>query len=231
MQQPPFGYSPDVLSDFGQRWLGYGRLDAPHWFIGLAPGGDDLDACVKAWLHYNKGLLLDVQEGHRFHGIDFFSSKSRTPQPTWQKLIWFMLAYRGEDQTADATLRFRRTEFARSDATLSDNTLAELSAFPTPDDRAPDSLRPEFLKDRISKMHDIIAAFEPEYVVMYGLGDDNDYLPYWNEVAGFELRPHVPKRINRTVFSALYHPNYAWSKDYWTLMARRVCEQVRDAKP
>jgi len=40
--------TPDQ-TELAHNWYGYGRWNAPYWFVGIEPGGDELDACVHMW--------------------------------------------------------------------------------------------------------------------------------------------------------------------------------------
>jgi len=37
----------DDAREMARSWFGYGRWSAPYWFVGMEPGGDDLDVCVQ----------------------------------------------------------------------------------------------------------------------------------------------------------------------------------------
>ena len=91
--------SPSLTPDqeaIALDWYGYGRWEAPYWFIGIEPGGDDLDECVRMWNALCRHELIDIQ-GYREDGdFDYFSAEAK-PQRTWQKLIWLLLAYKEQE--------------------------------------------------------------------------------------------------------------------------------------
>lgn len=61
----------DAVSEMARRCYGYGRWDAPYWFIGPEQGQsqdthDDLMSRVGAWLNFGGAELCDCQTFHEF---------------------------------------------------------------------------------------------------------------------------------------------------------------------
>jgi hypothetical protein len=49
-----------------EHWFGYGSWDAPYWFVGMEPGGDDDHASYDTWLALDPKMdgLIDCREHH-----------------------------------------------------------------------------------------------------------------------------------------------------------------------
>jgi hypothetical protein len=99
---------PDTdVGDMAREWYGYGRWDAPYWFIGQEPGMDpaennDLKPRCDAWIKLGAGELVDCQEHHFGFGQYDWHREVPPPllQPTWKHLIRLLLAYRsGKEPT------------------------------------------------------------------------------------------------------------------------------------
>src|ERR1035441_10231370 len=100
--------------EMAERFFGFGRWDAPYWFIGPEPGGSINDIRARVWKdQFGKGNLLDCKAFHdalvgamREKGIDPKSidkvkklvreSPKPALQPTWRRLILLLKANRDE---------------------------------------------------------------------------------------------------------------------------------------
>jgi hypothetical protein len=86
---------PRALGDRG--WFGWGRWDAPYWFIGPEPGGDDDHLSPEAWMRLGGTELIDRRHHHlgsnnlRWHDV-----RHPRAQRTWNNLIRLMLSYEGK---------------------------------------------------------------------------------------------------------------------------------------
>jgi hypothetical protein len=78
--------------------LGYGRWEAPYWFVGMEPGGEDADASYETWWEQFGGAeLIDCREHHLASNSTDWHRDNRPPtQRTWLRLIPLVLAYEGE---------------------------------------------------------------------------------------------------------------------------------------
>lgn len=54
----------DAKTLAAESWYGYGPWDAPYWFIGMEPGGDDTHASYEAWEALGGHELIDCREHH-----------------------------------------------------------------------------------------------------------------------------------------------------------------------
>ena len=201
-------------------WFGYGHWGAPYWFVGLEPGGSELDACLRAWEAAGRPELLDLKEGHAGHKLDWFSPSAGT-QPTWAKLIWLLLAYKNQQPTADATRAYQKDKLGRRDG---ETALLELSCLPAENNGVPIP-RDLFRKERIATIRQRLVEHAPRFVVFYS--PDPRYRSAWNEIAGTLLERDAPVKVGSTTFVVTYHPNGEWSKAYWVGIGRAVGKAVR----
>ncbi len=59
-----------LMHSMGVTWYGYGRWEAPYWFIGPEPGHakdetDNLDERCNAWSRLGGTELIDCLDHHR----------------------------------------------------------------------------------------------------------------------------------------------------------------------
>ncbi len=203
-------------------WFGYGSWKAPYWFVGLEPGGDELDACVHAWNALGRGELLDAREGHCWHtcGAELFGPYAHI-QRTWEKLIWLVFGYEGCEPTAQAALDYQKTKLGRSDG--GSTALIEISCLPAKhnDVKTPREL---FRDERITTIHNRMIENAPRYIVFYS--PDPRYREAWQWIAGTQLDRDEPVMVGSTACVVTYHPNGEWSKAYWIDMGRKLRKLV-----
>lgn len=209
----------DVLTadqrEMAQHWYGYGRWEAPYWFVGLEPGGDELDACVRLWHRLNKTELLDIVAHHEEHVLDWFSEYAGT-QPTWAKLIWLLLAYKGLEPTRDATRDYQKKHLGRAN---DETALLEISCLPAKHNGVPVP-REIFRAERIATLHERMLHYAPRFVVFYS--PDMRYRNAWEKIAGCELTHDEPVMVGPTACVVTYHPNGERSKAYWSVMGQKL---------
>ena len=51
------------VEKMAEQWYGYGRWDAPFWFLGPQPGGDNPNGAAAAWEQLGREELLDMVWG------------------------------------------------------------------------------------------------------------------------------------------------------------------------
>ena len=92
------GQSLDHTSMETKIQQGYGRWDAPYWFIGPEPGQardehNDLQRRFEAWLHLGGGELNDCRDFHALIGEKRWHRERPQLQPTWRPLILLLMAF------------------------------------------------------------------------------------------------------------------------------------------
>lgn len=173
----------DAKTLAAESWFGYGRWDAPYWFIGMEPGGDDTHASYEAWLALGGTELIDCREHHLWKrntlGVEdrkwtrWHDGDRPATQPTWRRLIQLLLAYKGEPTDMHAVSQYQRMPWG----SLSGETaVIEVAAGHSP---RMSGLVP-FRKQRISTIKRWMREESPTFAVMYG----TSYREIYEKIAG-----------------------------------------------
>jgi hypothetical protein len=244
----------DSIALAAQYWFGYGRWDAPYWFIGPEPGrakseGDNLSERCWAWLDVcsndpESGGLIDAYEHHKKFGYKKFFD--RTPdekhvptQATWRQLIRLLLAYEGRPDDTGAVADYQATKWGRKDG---ETCVVEMSALAMNTLGSKQDLRERFRADRIAVLRNKIASNKPKFVVMYGGGTNmrlawqaiacaNDMTDCYvsEEIGGFDTFFTVR---DGSAFALARHPVSHGSTDaYWVGLGRRLREKMLGRQP
>ena len=99
-----------TIGAMARNWHGYGRWEAPSWFIGPEPGQedlgrDDLEHRRAAWERLG-GALVGCRDHHLEFGFDRWHREHPAIQPTWGKLIRLLFAYGGSLRPSNDKIRF-----------------------------------------------------------------------------------------------------------------------------
>ncbi len=155
-----------------QSWFGYGKWNAPYWFVGMEPGGTDDHATYETWAQLGGTELIDCREHHlasanaEWHGPD----RPRL-QPTWGRLIRLVLGYEGKPTDLDAVKNYQRSKWG----TLTGETASlVLSALHAPHIGA-DVNRNLYREQRIAVLRERLKEYTPKFVVFYGTSYKDDY--------------------------------------------------------
>ena len=220
----------DPKSLAAASWFGYGRWDAPYWFVGKEPGGTDDPGQYASWDRLGRGELLDCRE----HDLDCPSARKpgmwhagdRPPlQGTWRLLIAAVLAYEGlPTYDEEAVRRYQDLDWGRS---AGKTAVLELSAVAARSVAQPEAMRLMHLDDRIQTFRARIAQHPPQFVVFYGAGTDPvhkvPYLNHWSEIAQCELVIDEPTIVGTTLFVAEKHPlAHGTTTEHWLALGRRM---------
>ena len=163
-------------------FLGYGRLDAPVWFLGMeeAGGGEEQLLRRSEFEH-----VEDLRDAHRTLGITRFHERPRYLQPVWNKMCEVMLRIEGNPSpTTEERRAYQAERLGRSDG---NSLLLELLPIPKPSIHAwnypltfpeypdVDSYRRALLPPRIKLISRTIQAYQPRVVIAYGKAYWPDY--------------------------------------------------------
>ena len=156
---------------------GYGRWDAPYWFIGPEQGmgaheNEDLNLRVKAWVDLGRKELNDCREFHRCIHEMRWQSKH---QSTWRPLILAMMTFLDRPTDKDSRLDYQRRRWGTLDG---ETCIIELSGLASPSMKdSKDTSR--FLPERIETISRRMRDHRPKFVLMYGREQKSS----WNAIA------------------------------------------------
>ena len=228
---------PKVLA--AERWFGYGRWDAPYWFIGKEPGGSDEPEQYASWQRLGGTALIDCAlhdrdcaagEPGMWHG----PAPGPKLQPTWRPLIAMTLAFEGATEWDDhAGRRYQDERWGRVDG---DTAVLELSAIAARSVAQADAMRLMHVPERISTFQKHLADVSPKFVVFYGLGIDPvhkvPYLDHWRAIAQHPLEVDEPVLLGQTAFVVQKHPTaHGTTTQHWIDLGRRVRTILDDRGP
>lgn len=105
--------------EMARGFYGYGRWDAPYWFIGPEPGmGPNQPAgnapLLNAWLKSGKCDLCDCYEFQASIPDLTWHTGQPPLQATWSKLILLLMTYLGQPADNDSLRAYQRDRFGRS---------------------------------------------------------------------------------------------------------------------
>lgn len=164
-----------------ERFIGYGRRDAPMVFIGMEEGLEDgsaLDEDLTIRSRYTADVM-DLRDAHSgIAGTERYFDPDRAPrQPTWRVMADLMLRRSGVDHpTGDDRRRYRATRLGRANG---DTLLAELLPYPHPKSsdwlyerfgkfKTRDAYMEAILPERIRLLRNVLAEAPRDGVVCYG---------------------------------------------------------------
>jgi hypothetical protein len=205
-RQKPNSQSLDVmemdsdLREMARRSYGYGRWDAPYWFIGpeQGQGDEDLTTRLKAWIHFGKRELDDCRDFHLRIGEQRWHGDAPQLQPTWRRLMLLFMNFLGRPDDDASLLKYQRDEWGRLNGETCVIELAGLAAksYKVPRDRT------SFRQERIKFIRDKMLLQKPKLVVMYGVAEKR----HWEAITEQRFPPENILILGQTVVAQLLHP-------------------------
>jgi hypothetical protein len=228
-------YSACIL-DMALKHYGYGRWDAPYWFIGPEPGQHgcngtekrrvDLGKRCEAWIQLGRGELIDCKEHHLGFGETKWHREVPPPliQPTWKQLIRLLLAYcHGKKPHLDDIRSYQQKCWGTENG---ETCVIELSSLAAPgmDAPGPHGL---FREQRIEEIRKKIRRHKPRFVVMYGVRQKR----FWEAIASapFSTAPDIITLENGTTLAVFAnHPvdSVGVSPHYWLQLAKTLRQKL-----
>lgn len=214
-----------------RKCYGYGRWDAPYWFIGLEEGqaaweNDQLDKRCEAFLMLNKQGLCDCRDFHRAIGEKRLHRDVRPPlQPTWRSLMVLLRAFLNEPYPADRESRrcYQRDHWGSSNVKTGKTCVIELSGLAATSseidrDRESDRLR------RLRFIHEKMISCRPEFVVIYGKSQWRHWEDFW-KAKGFVVPDSEGiTTLPFTTIALTLHPVRRSKNDAWIDLGKRLRE-------
>jgi hypothetical protein len=192
--------------EMARRSYGYGRWDAPYWFIGPEQGKGPKETAdntprVNAWLRLDGAELCDCLDFHRLIGEVNWHKARPKPQTTWKPLILLLMAYLERDTNLEALRAYQRDQWGR--ASSGETCLIELSGLAARSLSVPMD-RERFRQERIEIIRQRMDTYKPTLVVMYG--DSKERREHWEDVAGNVFPPDKVLKRGPTLIALPPHP-------------------------
>jgi len=203
-----------------EHFYGYGRWNAPYWFIGPEAGmgkdgTDNLLARYEAWRQLRCAPVVDCAEHHRRFGFTKWHEPHPPTQATWRQLIRLLLAYKGQEPSLDDIRAYQRDHWGRTNG---ETCVIELSGISAPN-MSEQRDRITFLSRRIERIRQEAKEHHPVFILMYGEGQRAE----WKKIAGGDFNADRFRLIGGTVAAVALHPvSHGISNDYWTEMGQRL---------
>jgi hypothetical protein len=209
----------DRTREMAKGCYGYGRWEAPYWFIGPEQGqgrweNDELKARCDAWLRLGGGKLSDLKEFcHLIHEKRWHRENPEL-QKTWKSLMLLLMVF-SERPTDNGSLKtYQRERWGRLDG---ETCIIELSGLPANNFNVPRE-RGLFRQERIKVMCDKMCAYKPVLVVIYGVGTKT----HWESAGGYSS--DSLRRLQDTVLEFTLHPTSRPTPmdAYWVEQGKRL---------
>jgi hypothetical protein len=212
--------------EMARHFYGFGRWDAPYWFIGPEQGkgpGESVDNSprVNAWLKLQKPELCDCRAFHELIGEQNWHRDSRGEprlQRTWRPLMLLLKSFLNHPASPDDLRNYQRDFWGRGET--GETCVIELSAV------AAKALRTEidrmrFREERVGWIREQIGTHKPRLMVMYGKSEKR----YWQDIAEAQLEFERPYMAAGTIFVMTPHPNTRGRTDSdWVSLGARLRE-------
>ena len=229
------------IREKARYFYGYGRWDAPYWFIGPEEGGsDDPAPRVAAWYRLQKPELCDCRKFHALIGITEHHQDKPPLVFTWRKLMLLLKAFQGEPcnlangrkKLNDSLRNYQRDRWGML---RGETCVIELSGIPAPDSSKARKLQSSlFSKEEFEQIRQkrIVSVRQklsdekpPALLVMYGKSHWN----YFECIAGCSLPKEsidgfetgILKCGNKKIALA-QHPNFARRDSYWVELGKKL---------
>jgi hypothetical protein len=214
--------SPSELNRMAEQFCGYGKWDAPYWFVGPEAGmgrdgNDSLAARYESWKQLGCAPIVDCAAHHRGFGFTKWHQPHPPTQPTWRQLIRLLLAYKGMNPDLDDIRAYQRDHWGRENG---ETCAIELSGLPAPNLQTSRD-RTTFLSKRIERIRKAALKYAPEFIVMYGQGNRRE----WERIAGGGFDSSGLYRMGKTVAAIALHPvTRGLGNECWVRLGRMLRE-------
>jgi hypothetical protein len=163
------------------NFIGYGKLNADVWFLGMEEGGGGEDN-IRARLRFRQ--VEDCAEAHAILGITKFHTGQKIIQGTWRGMCYIMLRLEGKPVDRESIRNYQADYLGRFQGT---SLLCELLPIPKPsmNDWGYEKLIPQYSSRdgyykvvkprRIKYLRSLIIKYRPKVVIGYGKKYWQDY--------------------------------------------------------
>jgi hypothetical protein len=178
----------DTELEYLLNFVGYGKLSADVWFIGMeeAGGGENN---IRSRLKFRQ--VEDCAEAHKILGITEHHSGKKTIQKTWRGMCYIMLRLEGKAANRENIRNYQADFLGRFQG---NSMLCELMPIPKPtiNSWGYETLIPQFKSSdeyyqvvrprRIKYLQNLIAEYQPKIVIGYGQGSKKTYWQAYQEL-------------------------------------------------
>ena len=208
-----------------EDFFGYGRWEAPYWFVGpeagMAKAGDTLELRYQSWKRLKCAPVVDCAAHHRGFGFPKWHQDRPPTQATWRQLIRLLLAYKGFPTDTESIRNYQRDRWGSS---YGETCVIELSGLPAPNMRT-ERDRTSFLAQRIERIREALMAARPspQFIVMYGQGNRAE----WDQIAQQAFDADGFCWTGNTVAVIATHPvTMGLGNEYWAKLGQKVRQAV-----
>ena len=207
----------DSFNEMARRCFGYGRWDAPYWFIGPEQGqgseeNDDLAHRFKAWCDLGSSELCDLEQFHRAINERRWE---RILQPTWRPLMLLLMTFLEKPTDKESLLSYQRHKWGRTNG---ETCLIELSGLAARS-FAVSRDRETFRQYRIEIIRERLERNRPRLVIMYG----TTQRPSWEKIAGGVFPSDNILQSNGIRFATTPHPvAHGMRNTFWTALGEKL---------
>ena len=216
----------DGVREMARRFYGYGRWDAPYWFIGPEQGqgrdeDNDLKRRAEAWLQLGGRELCDCREFHgRICQRKWHSEKPQL-QPTWRPLILLLMAFLEKPTDRESLRVYQRDRWGTVSG--GETCVIELSGLPANSLKEPRD-RESFREERIEIIRQRMQVYGPALMVMYGASERES----WEALAGDVFPPNNILKVGSTIMTVTPHPASRGRRDKdWKKLAETLREEAK----
>lgn len=166
------------------RSYGFGRWDAPYWFIGPEQGKGraesvDNSSRVSAWRQLGCTELCDCYDFHTLISETDWHRNQPRLQSTWRPLMLALMTFLETPVDKESLRTYQRDKWGRSDG---ETCVIELSGTAVRSYRV-NADRERFKRERIKIIRERLLIHKPKFVIMYGVSEKT----YWEQIAGTGL--------------------------------------------
>jgi hypothetical protein len=211
----------DYELEMARRSYGYGRWDAPYWFIGPEQGKGRAEPSgnsqrVSAWQRLGQTELCDCLDFHaQIPDMSWHRGKPNL-QRTWRPLILLLKTFQDQPSDIESLRQYQRDRWGRM--TGGETCVIELSGVAARSSKIPVD-RGQFREERIKIICERMRSSNPLFVVMYGLNERT----HWEKIAGKPLVRDGVVKMGTTMIAFAPHPQDRGRRDSdWTDLGEKL---------
>jgi hypothetical protein len=185
----------DLLASYANSFYGYGRYEAPYWFIGLEEGSDgSVEEIQRRLVVWREGGCQELEDAWDYHvriGAEHLTRERPKLQSTWKQLCRIVLVGTGQPSDTESLRHYQKHHLGRRDGAT---CLLELLPLPSRNTgewqywkasrlshlASRRAAQQYYAPRRVLHLRQRIAQYRPAVVVFYGATNRT----WWTEIAG-----------------------------------------------